>query len=655
MSGVGGTDAVTQLSSAAEAGDADAEAFEALVGEIDSWIDSNAHWTALRPVRDDWSDAGARLAGVGRELSRVLVVGVIGGTGTGKSTLVNALAGAEVSPAGDVVRPTTRSPVVVAAGDTDCSWLPLADWNARVVRTASAALAGVVLVDCPDPDTQDDPDTRDGRADLQADPRGGDPPNRNREILESVLPSCDVLLLVSTAQKYRSWAVAREVLRFAPGRPLLFVQTHASRDPDIRDDWKRALSQDGFDVPVMHRLDGVEAIRRAREGLPPEPGFAELCASIQTELAGRAAVRVRRTGAIDLMDWFLRRTAARLAGMREPLAALENGIAGERARLERVLASRLAEQLRAARGQWQRLLARELAGEGRGGPFGVFLSLVDRLAGAWPALASGGSGLVGRALAGRSSVAPAVRPASDGAADRPGGGASIGMTAIHEVGLTEADVEQSRSILVGLAARARIEEPRVGRARLPAAMAAAVVAEVLSRAGRWLDDGIGRLVEARHGRLGAKAVRWTLEIAFCGFVLAILGRAAWSFFYDRLWAGQPSAGGGLLWEAVPWILLWGFFLRWVSGVWMRRGLEEDVRTLVAGLPQARLVDPILEDFSDAARETVAGLATFDALVARSATLTTIPTRAGGGLGRLRREPGPAGQPVADASTAPRRG
>lgn len=637
MSGSGTAGPVRSQPADAAAGEADAQAFESLVEAIDSWIAANAHWPPLRPVRDDWSDAGARLAGVGRELSRVLVVGVIGGTGTGKSTLVNALAGAEVSPAGDISRPTTKSPVVVAAEATDCSWLPLADWDARVVRTASPAIAGVVLVDCPDPDTQDE------RADLRTGPRGEEPPNRNREILESVLPSCDVLLLVSTAQKYRSWAVAREVVRFAPGRPLLFVQTHASRDPDIRDDWKRALSDDGFDVPVMHRLDGVEAIRRAREGLPPEPGFAELCVSIQTELAGRAAVRVRRTGAIDLLDWFLRRTTARLAGVRDPVAALERGIADERARLEAVLAGRLAGQLVAASGHWQRLLARELTGEGRGGPFGVFLSLVDRLAGAWPGLAAGGSGLVGRALAGR--------PVSDAAADETGGGASPGMAAIREVGLTEADVEQSRSILVGLAARARIEEPQVGRARLPEARAAAIVAEVLSRAGRWLDEGIGRLVEARRDRLGTRAGRWTLEVAFCGFVLAVVGRAAWGFFHDRLWAGQPSAGGGLLWEAIPWILLWGFFLRWVSGAWIRRGLEGDVRTLVTGLPQAHLVDPILEDFAAAAREASSALAAFEGLVRRAGSLAAIRTDAAGGLGRLRGQSGPVGRGIADPPIA----
>jgi len=629
-------------------GEAAAAAFQAVVGGIDAWVAGLDHWPPMRSVSEDWADAGARLAGVGRALSRVLVVGVIGGTGTGKSTLVNALAGAEVSLAGDISRPTTTRPVVVAAEGTDCSWLPLADWHAKVVRTASPVVAEVVLVDCPDPDTQDE--TVDRRADRRRGAGGGamtgpdaaaegGSPNRNRDILQSVLPSCDVLLLVSTAQKYRSWAVAREVVRFAPGRPLLFVQTHASRDPDIREDWKRELAGEGFDVPIVYRLDGVEAIRRADAGLPHEPGFAELCHAIESQLAARAAGRVRRTGASDLLEWFLRRSATRLAEWRAPVTALEDGLAAERTRLENALAARLSQQLIAARRDWRRLLAREWAGEGWTSPFGGFLSAIDRLLASWPGLDLAGPGLVGRVLAGRvtgvgeaaggSGAAVAGRTAAEGIAP--------GMAAVHDLGISEADLEQSRSILVGLAARAGIREPQVGRARLPAERTSAIAGEVVARAGHWLDDGIARLIESRRHRVSTRTLRWAFEIAFGGFVLAVLGRAAWGFFHDRLWAGQPSAGGGLLWESIPWVVLWGLLLRWLAGMWIRWGLEGDLRNLMTGLPRARLIDPILEDFSAAATQTANGLARFDAIALQARPLTAIAVEEGGSLGRLRRE------------------
>ena len=47
-----------------------------------------------------------------RSMDAPLLMVVGGSTGAGKSTLVNSLVGADVSPAG-VLRPTTRAPVLV--------------------------------------------------------------------------------------------------------------------------------------------------------------------------------------------------------------------------------------------------------------------------------------------------------------------------------------------------------------------------------------------------------------------------------------------------------------------------------------------------------------------------------------------------------------
>jgi energy-coupling factor transporter ATP-binding protein EcfA2 len=603
-----------------DSGDVSFTDFDELVESLRRWSGSAQQWPPARQVRGEWERIEPRLDRARRELSRVLVVGVVGGTGTGKSTLVNALAGGDVSPAGDVARPTTTNPVVVVATDVDCSWLPIDAMSARVVRSAAAAVANIVLIDCPDPDTQSEGPTH--APDVAAPSRPSDT-NRNRDLLEAVLPACDVLLLVATAQKYRSWVVAREVAAFAPGRPLLFVQTHASRDPDIRDDWRRELEAQGFVVPRIYRLDALEAARRAAAGLEPETGFQELVRAIDEELVGRAARRVRRTGAIDLASWFTRQSQSQCAAIRGPVEALAAGVVRERGRLEGILAKAVESRLRTNRSAWQRVLTDEIVERWHGGPFAMFLHTVAAIASFWPRVRSAGGGLIGRLLAGQPPPAAAT-----------GHGA---WQAIEELGLGEADVEQSRSILVGLAARARMAEPMVGRARLEAARVQETVGALLERTGSWLAAGIERLVADRRGRIDGPVFRWVFESLFSLLLVAVLSRAAWNFFHGHLWSGRPLDGAGFLQESLLWVILWGFFLRWVVFAWVRMGLDRDIAALVSRLPAARLVDPLLADFAEAADTAGGFLDRGDGLARDCAALAARLSEPTAGLGRLRGE------------------
>src|SRR5215213_5195323 len=71
------------------------------------------------------------------EAPALIVVG--GSTGAGKSTLVNSLVGAVVSPAG-VLRPTTRVPVLVCHSD-DVRWFDDDRILPGLARTTGAATA----------------------------------------------------------------------------------------------------------------------------------------------------------------------------------------------------------------------------------------------------------------------------------------------------------------------------------------------------------------------------------------------------------------------------------------------------------------------------------------------------------------------------------
>jgi energy-coupling factor transporter ATP-binding protein EcfA2 len=608
--------ASTVESSAVAPIEPDFASFDMLVDALGRWAVAGPDWPPARRVKGEWEAIAPRLDRARRELSRVLVVGVIGGTGTGKSTLVNALAGGEVTAAGDVARPTTVNPIVVAARDVDLSWLPLDAMQARLVRSDSPSVANIVLVDCPDPDTQDIREPA---------PRGDDSRpsagNRNRDLLEAVLPACDVLLLVSTAQKYRSWIVAREVAAFAPGRPLLFVQTHASRDPDIRDDWRRELESQGFDVPRIFRIDGVEAAARSAAALEPDAGFRELVDAIDGELAGRAARRVRRTGAVDLAAWFTRQSRADLTAFSEPVAALAVGVSDERRRLEAILGREVGETLRSNRSAWQRLIGDDVVARWHGGPFAALLHVIAALVSLWSRVRPG-SGLIGKLLAGQ----PATVAAGSG-----------GWQAVEELGLATGEIEQSRSVLAGLAARAGMGEPLVGRARLDAARVPATTTAVIAGTSRWLATGIDRLVADRRGRIGRPLVHWLFEMLFAALLVTVLVRAGWNFFHGNLWEGKPVSGIGFLEEAIVWVILWGLVLRWVIFAWVRIGLDRDINSLVGGVESARLVDPLLADFAEAAVATSDWMQEGARLGADADRLAAACGESQG-LGRLRRPP-----------------
>lgn len=314
---------------------------------------------ALRPVRGRSEELLRTLEALSlqrKNLEGALLILLLGGTGVGKSTVLNAIAGAAVAEV-SAIRPCTTSTTFYSHRDNDLGPLaPVVTDADRVVVNDSPGLAGKIVADPPDFDSM-----------MQT----------NRRRLLEVLKVADLVLCVVDPEKYANLALYRLLRRFGKGRSFLFLLNKADFgiDRKVIEDFRLALSASGIENPRIF----TASARNAFLGRGDPGDFAALQEVIRGEIDRAAIRRIKNSNLSALVA----HTHQSILG--EIPEEFEKRLEGIPKRAEERLATaseRIASELgRALFEEDPRVRDFVLSSASRsiGGPFGMYLAAAGKL------------------------------------------------------------------------------------------------------------------------------------------------------------------------------------------------------------------------------------------------------------------------------------
>ncbi|HUG18270.1 MAG TPA: hypothetical protein VMM56_04795 [Planctomycetaceae bacterium] len=546
-----------------------------LVARIEGWCEQDVAWGPTRQCRSLLKRLLKRVDNLRIRLEAPLVVATFGGTGTGKSSLVNGLIGKEISRVGKQ-RPTTTKPLLLLHPQSDphALGLPLDEFELHVVE--SPLLRDIAIIDCPDMDTPE----------LEA-------AGNNLDLLRRVLPLSDVLIYVSTQQKYRDAVVGDELASAAAGCRLLFVQTHADVEEDIRSDWAKRLKHH-YDVPEMFFVDSVRALKEQQSGHRPSGDFARLQDMLTGHLISSQRVQIRRANLLDLALEALQLCSQKVETAWPEVEKLITELKQQKQKLCGSMSNVLRQELEVSSNLWERRLISRVTEVWGFSPFSSVLRFYNGI----------GSFIASFSFfRARTPVQMAVIGAMEGVrrikSRLQESDAEERIERVASLGLNDDELREAQFVIRGFARQADITDEQQIQSTLDQLRdtAAKVQSSFLGEASRKIDD----LIEQQARRTTGWFTRMWYEVLFLAYPAFVIGIIGKNFFYDSLIKERELFAVNFYIPAGVFLLLWSGLLIMLYIRKCRRGLDQKIEQLARELAESRFEGGLFPDLEQTCR------------------------------------------------------